>query len=484
MSKERGFLEFPRRDPGYRPVEERVRDFRAVEMPMPEESLYQQANRCMDCGTPFCHGCGCPLGNVVPEFNDAVYRKRWDAALDVLLTTNPFPEFTGRICPAPCEGACVLGINAEPVTIRQIEQAISEHGYESGYIKPRPPAVRLERSVAVVGSGPAGLSVAEVLNRAGFGVTVYENMPKPGGILRYGIPDFKLEKWVVDRRIRLMEEEGIRFECGVEVGRDISHRFIRDRFDAMVLTGGAREPRDIKVPGRELRGIHFAMPFLVQQNLRNEGVTPDPATAISATGCDVVVIGGGDTGADCVGTSIRQGAKSVRQFEILPKPPATRAPETPWPAWPHMLRTSSSHHEGCERRWCVTASAFTGEGGNVKGIQCTEVEWKTPAGGGGAQPVVKAGSEFVVRADLVLLAMGFVGPGHNRLVEELGLKKDGRGFVARDSNGMTSEQGIFVAGDMTQGASLVVRAIADGLRVGAAVGRFLAEPMRPNARRS
>lgn len=475
MSKERGFLEFARRDPGYRPKDERVHDYRAVELPMQDDALVEQANRCMDCGTPFCHGCGCPLGNVIPEFNDAVYRRRWEAALDVMLTTNPFPEFTGRICPAPCEGSCVLGINADPVTIRQIELAVAEHGYEYGFMKPRPPAVRSEKRVAVVGSGPAGLAVAESLNRAGFLVTVYENMPKPGGVLRYGIPDFKLEKWVVDRRIGLMKEEGVRFECGVEVGRDVSHRFLRNRFDATVLTGGAREPRDIRVAGREMKGIHFAMPFLVQQNLRNDGVVPDPATAIHAGGCNVVVIGGGDTGADCVGTAIRQGARSLRQFEILPKPPPTRAPETPWPAWPHMLRTSSSHHEGCERRWNVTTRAFVGEEGRVRKMLCAEVEWKSPLGGGAAQPVEKAGTEFVVDADLVLLAMGFVGPGQNHLVDELGLRRDKRGFVARDADGMTSERGVFVAGDMTQGASLVVRAIADGIRVAAAVGRFLAE---------
>lgn len=370
----------------------------------------------------------------------------------------------------------MLGINAEPVTIRQIELAIAEHGYDLGHMKARPPAVRLAQKVAVVGSGPAGLAVADSLNRAGVCVTVYENMPKPGGILRYGIPDFKLEKWIVDRRVALMQEEGVRFECGVEVGRDVSHRFLRDRFDAVVLTGGAREPRDIKATGRDLHGIHFAMSFLVQQNLRNDGVTPDPATAIHARGCSVVVIGGGDTGADCVGTAIRQGAKAVRQFEILPKPPPVRAPETPWPAWPHMLRTSSSHNEGCERRWNVTTKAFVGDNGHVRSMQCAEVEWKAPAGGGAVQPVEKPGSGFTVEADLVLLAMGFVGPGKNHLVDELGLRRDNRGFVARDAAGMTSERGVFVAGDMTQGASLVVRAMADGIRVAAAVCRFLSVP--------
>lgn len=476
MTKERGFLDFSRRDPGYRPKDERVRDYRAVELTLPDAALVEQANRCMDCGTPFCHGCGCPLANVIPEFNDAVYRKKWGTAVEVLQATNPFPEFTGRICPAPCEGSCVLGINSDPVTIRQIELSAVEHGFEMGFIKPRPPSARLEQSVAVVGSGPAGLAAADSLNRRGFRVTVYENMPKPGGILRYGIPDFKLEKWVLDRRVALMQAEGVEFECGVEVGRDISHRFLRDRFDAMVLTGGAREPRDIKAPGRELAGIHYAMPFLVQQNLRNDGVSPDPATAIHGGGLNVVVIGGGDTGADCVGTSIRQGAKSVRQFEILPKPPAKRAPETPWPAWPHMLRTSSSHQEGCERRWNVTTLSFAGKAGRVCGLRCAEVEWRQPQGGGAPRPVELPGTEFEVEADLVLLAMGFVGPGPNRLVDELGLGKDGRGFVARDGAGMTSQRGIFVAGDMTQGASLVVRAIADGVRVGAAIAEFLRAP--------
>jgi glutamate synthase (NADPH/NADH) small chain len=320
----------------------------------------------MDCGVPFCHGCGCPLANVIPEFNDHVYHHRWKEALDLLLTTNPFPEFTGRICPAPCEGSCVLGINDQPVSIRQVELAIVEKAFERGYLGPHPPAERRPERVAVIGSGPAGLSAAQFLNQAGFRVTVYENAPKPGGILRYGIPSFKLEKWVLDRRVRLMEEEGVQFETCVEIGRDISLRFLTKRFDALVLTGGAREPRDLKVPGRELRGIHFAMPYLTQQNLRLEGEPVPPDGEIVAKGKNVVVVGGGDTGADCLGTALRQGARRVWQLEILPQPPPTRPASTPWPAWPNILRESSSHKEGGERRWCVNTRRFTGEDGQLR----------------------------------------------------------------------------------------------------------------------
>jgi glutamate synthase (NADPH/NADH) small chain len=473
MSKERGFLEYRREEPGYRPRDQRVQDHRAVELRLSEEALHRQAARCMDCGTPFCHGCGCPLQNAVPDINDHVYNGRWQAALDILLQTDCFPEFTGRICPALCEGSCVLGMDDQPVSIRQIELAVIEQAFENGLIGPKPPAVRLDKRVAIVGSGPAGLAAAHHLNRAGCNVVVYENMAKPGGILRYGIPDFKLEKWVVDRRIRMMEDEGVSFGCSVEVGRDISHRFLASRFDAVLLTGGARQPRDLAVPGRELKGIHFAMPFLVQQNMRNGCERVDPAEAITAEGKPVVVIGGGDTGADCVGTAIRQGATSVRQFEILPKPPPTRAPETPWPAWPRMLRESSSHKEGCERRWSVMTQAFIGDERGVRQMACVEVDWVTPAGGGMEKPVARPGSEFSVDAELVLLAMGFVGPGPNRLVEQLQLRMDPRGNLWRDGDGMTSSPGIFVAGDMAQGASLVVRAIADGSRLAGSMLAYL-----------
>jgi len=373
MTKERGFLEFKRKDPGYRPAAERLKDYKAVERKLTDDDIFRQATRCMNCGVPFCHGCGCPLLNVIPEFNDHVYNKRWKEALDILLSTNPFPEFTGRICPAPCEGSCVLGINDDPVAIRQIELAIIEKGFQRGYVVPEPPETRRSERIAIIGSGPAGLAAAFVLNRAGFNVVVYENNKYPGGLLRYGIPEFKLEKWVVERRVRLMQEEGVVFETGVKVGEDISLRYIRDRFDGILLTGGSQEPRDLKVPGRELDGVHFAMDFLVQQNKRLNGEAIDPADEITAEGKSVVVIGGGDTGSDCLGTSMRQGARQIYQFEIMPKPPETRSENTPWPEWPVMLRESSSHKEGGERRWCINTNEFAGRDGKLKSMRCVDV---------------------------------------------------------------------------------------------------------------
>jgi len=471
MSSEPGFMVYRRRDPGYRPRDERVRDYHAVEVRLRDAELHDQVARCMGCGTPFCHGYGCPLGNVIPEMNACVLDGFWQEAVAILLTTNPFPELTGRVCPAPCEGSCVLGINDDPVTIRQVELAVAEKGFERGYIRPEPPAVRRSECVAVVGSGPAGLAASQVLNRLGFNVTVYENAPKPGGVLRYGIPDFKLEKWIVERRIQLMRDEGVVFETGVEIGKDISHRYLAGRFAAVIMTGGAREPRDIKVAGRELKGIHFAMPYLVQQNRRNDGEAIPVETEILATGRRVVVIGGGDTGADCLGTAIRQGARSVHQLEILPEPPATRSSATPWPEWPLMLRESSSHKEGGVRRWSVTVQKFEGTNGAVTRLHGTEVDWVKD--GTRSVPKEKAGSEFVLDAELVLLAMGFVGPGRNKYVEELGVAVDDRGFINRDANHMTSVPGIFVAGDMTQGASLVVRAMVDGVRAAAGVANYL-----------
>lgn len=470
MKRDRAFADISRHDPGYRPKAERLADFKAVERRPSDEELASQAARCMDCGVPFCHGCGCPLGNVIPEFNELAWRGRWREALDVLLSTNSFPEFTGRICPAPCETSCVVGINGDAVTIRQVELAVIEKAFELGLMRPRPPAARLGKRVAVIGSGPAGLATANVLNRHGADVVVYEAAARVGGVLRYGVPDFKLEKWVIDRRIGAMQAEGVRFECGVEVGRDLSHRYLRDRFDAIVLTGGAREPRDLRIPGRELAGIHFAMPYLVQQNRINAGESVPDADRIDARGRRVLIIGGGDTGSDCLGTALRQGAAEVRQFEILPKPPPERSAKTPWPQWPDMLRESSSHKEGGERRWSVTAKEFVGDG-RVQSVRCVEVEWV--ARDGRPAPVEKPGSEFTVDADLVLFSMGFVGPGRNLVVEELGLKLDARGFVRRDQRGMTSGHGVFVAGDMSQGASLVVRAIADGQNVARAVVEFL-----------
>ena len=462
MGKTGGFLEYRRRKPEYRQPAERVHDYRPVEQPPTESEIGTQASRCMDCGTPFCHAYGCPLGNLVPELNDMVYANRWQEALDLLLSTNPFPEFTSRVCPAPCEASCVLNINDESVTIRQIEMAIVEKGYETGTLRPRPPPVRLPQRLAVIGSGPAGLAVADAVNRAGYEVTVFDREPHAGGILRYGIPDFKLEKRVLDRRLKLMEEEGIAFELGVTVGEDVSYRYLRDRFTVICLAGGSREPRDLKVPGREWRGIHFAMTYLMRQNriLAGETVTDD-GDDLNAEGKNVVIIGGGDTGADCLGTALRQGARRIVQMEILPRPPDSRPDSTPWPTWPNILRESSSHKEGGERRWAVNTTKFLGRDGRVIGLKGIEVEWV--AGADGRMSCRdKPGTEFDLDAQLVLLAMGFVGPGPGRLWDDLGLRRDARGNLAVDERHMTSVPGIFAAGDQATGQSLVVRAIADG----------------------
>ncbi len=448
-----------------------------MDLPLTETEIQNQAARCMECGTPFCHAAasGCPLGNVIPEINTQAYRGHWKEALDLLLHTNCFPEFTGRVCPALCEGACVLGLIRPAVNICKIELAVIEQGFQRGYLKAQPPRVRRKERVAVVGSGPAGLAVAHLLNRAGFCVTVYEKDAKPGGLLRYGIPDFKLEKWVIDQRIDLMAQEGVLFECSVDVGDDISYRFLRDRFDAVVLAAGAGVPRDLVVPGRELDGIHFAMDFLVQQNKLVGGESVDPEERLTAAGKNVVVIGGGDTGSDCIGTSWRQGARSVIQLEILPEPPATRAEDTPWPQWPLMRRDSSSHKEGGVRRWGVNTTAFTGEQGHVKQVHCVEVEWAVDGSTGQFCPREIPGTESTLDADLVLVAMGFVGPGHTELVKQLGIAKDKRGFIGRDGDHMTDVEGIFVAGDMQRGASLVVHAISDGLQTARKVMQYLNE---------
>ena len=466
MSRERAFLEHDRQDVAYRTVAERVKDFKSVDVSLTEGEIHDEAARCMDCGTPFCHASasGCSLSNLIPEFNEQVYDGRWEEALDILLHTNCFPEFTGRICPAPCESACVLGLIRPPVNICKIELAIIEKGFQRGYVKAQPPRVRRRERVAVVGSGPAGLATAYVLNRAGFNVTVYEKDARPGGLLRYGIPDFKLEKWVLDRRLELMREEDVIFECGVNVGDDVSYRFIHDRFDAIVLAGGAGVPRDLKVPGRELAGIYFAMEFLTQQNKLIGGESVEGEQRLTAAGKNVVVIGGGDTGSDCIGTSFRQGARQVVQLEILPEPPSARAESTPWPQWPLMLRESSSHKEGAIRRWGVNTTAFTSENERVRQVHCVEVEWEPGGGDGRLSPREVAGSGFTLDAELVLVAMGFVGPGLTALVEGLGIAKDARGFIGRDGRHMTNVEGVFVAGDMRWGPSLVVQAISDGMQ--------------------
>ncbi|MBW1720786.1 MAG: glutamate synthase subunit beta [Deltaproteobacteria bacterium] len=473
MGKPTGFLEYTRKEPGYRPREERIRDFRAVECQLSHREIQVQAARCMDCGTPFCHATGCPLSNLIPEFNDFMYRGKWRRALDLLLSTNNFPEFTGRVCPALCEAACVAGINDDPVTIRQIELAVIEKGFESDYLRPSPPPRRHGSRVAVVGAGPAGLAAADTLNRAGYPVVVFDEAPRPGGILRYGIPDFKLEKWVVERRIRMMEQEGVVFETGVRVGEDISYRYLKSRFDALCLACGARRPRDLPVPGRDLQGIHFAMDYLVQQNRRMGGETFDASGEIWAAGKRVVIIGGGDTGSDCLGTAIRQGAERVVQLEILPKPPLRRSEHTPWPRWPYMLRESHAHKEGGEVWWSVMTKSFLGSEGRVTGLRCVEVEWDRDPEGALKGPMEKPGTEFDLEADLVLLAMGFTGPEENSMFDGLGIERDQRGNVKVGPLNMTNVPGIFAAGDMTLGQSLVVRAIADGRKAAGGIRAYL-----------
>lgn len=462
MAKPGGFLEHARQEPGYRPVAQRVRDFQAVDLPLLPDALRVQLARCQECGTPFCHGCGCPLENVIPELNELAWQERWEEALALLLAANPFPEFTGRLCPALCEAACVLAINDQAVTIRQIELALVEKGFAEGRLPPAPPSGRWERKIAVVGSGPAGLAVADTLNKAGYQVVVYERAAKIGGILRYGIPDFKLEKWVLDRRIRLMEQEGVRFETGVTVGKDVSYRFLRDRFDALCLCGGTPEPRNLAVPGRELRGIHYALDYLAAQNRKVSGESAAIDEALDAGGKRVVIIGGGDTGADCLGTAIRQGARSVLQLEILPEPPRERSAATPWPEWPAMRRDSSSHQEGGERRWGVETIDFQGKEGRVGSVRCIEVA-AGPQSDGTLEFSPRPGTEFEADADLVLLALGYTLAGRNPMADDLGLERDARGRLRVDGRHMTSAPGVFAAGDMLIGPSLVARAVADGL---------------------
>jgi glutamate synthase (NADPH) small chain len=471
VGKAGGFLEFGRKDPGYRPREERVRDFRSVDLKLGAEEIKRQAARCMDCGTPFCHGCGCTLTNVIPELNDLVYHRRWKEAYELLASTSNFPEITARVCPALCEAACVLGINDEPVSIRQLELAIMDAAFEAGLVQASVPERRLDGRLAVIGSGPAGLAVADTVNRHGYRVTVFERGKQPGGILRYGIPDFKLEKDIIDRRIRLLQAEGIAFECGVTAGDDISCHYLQERFDAICLAAGSREPRDLKVPGRELKGIHFAMEFLTQQNQKLAGETIPRGSEISAQGRNVVVIGGGDTGSDCVGTAIRQGAKKVFQFEILPKPPEKRGSNTPWPQWPLILRETSSHKEGCERRWCVNTTEFSGKT-NIERLRCVEVEWH-PDAAGRLSFHAKPGTEFEIEASIVLLALGFTGPGPNPLADQLGVARDQRGSIQVDVHHNTNVSSIFAAGDMARGQSLVVRAIADGRACGLDIVEYL-----------
>jgi glutamate synthase (NADPH/NADH) small chain len=471
MGKVTGFLELDREQPTRRKPEERIHDWFEIYNPFPEEKQREQGGRCMDCGVPFCHT-GCPVTNLIPDWNDLVYNGRWENAIRRLHATNNFPEFTGRICPAPCEASCVLGINMPPVSIKLIERSIVERAWEEGWIHPELPENNTGKRVAVVGSGPAGLAAAQQLRRAGHSVTVYEKNDRIGGLLRYGIPNFKLEKHVIDRRLEQMRAEGITFLTNAHVGGNVPVEALTEHYDAILLCGGAEHPRDLKIPGRELKGVHFAMEFLPQQNRRNEGDIVDESTAISAKGKRVVIIGGGDTGADCLGTSHRQGALSVHQFEIMPKPPDSRANSTPWPLWPLQLRTESAHEEGGIRDWSINSIRFTGdEKGNVKQLHGVRV---------GPPPKfdVIQGSEFVMDADLVLLAMGFLGPVKNGMLEQLGVALDGRGNVAT-TDYKTSVDGVFAAGDMRRGQSLVVWAISEGRKAAAAVDRYLVEQSEP-----
>jgi len=471
MGKATGFLEIGREYAERRPVTQRVNDWFEIYQDFPEQSSRQQGARCMDCGVPFCHT-GCPLNNSIPDWNDSVYRGRWKEAIRQLHATNNFPEFTGRICPAPCEASCVLGINDRAVTIRQIEKDIVERGFDEGWIVPQPPRVLTGKRVAIVGSGPSGLAAAQQLRRAGHNVTVYEKADRIGGLLRYGIPNFKLEKHVLDRRLEQMYAEGVKFVTNVHVGESIGAADLRHDFDAIVLSGGSEQPRDLTVPGRQLKGIHFAMDYLRQQNRRNHGDTMDADSEILATGKRVIIIGGGDTGADCLGTTHRQKAMSVHQFEIMPMPPQERSPKTPWPLWPLQLRTEGAHEEGGIRDWSIATTSFVGDPeGSVKQLNAIRV---------GPLPKFEPipGTEFTIDADLVLLAMGFSGPVRNGMLEQFGVALDSRGNVASNADYMTSVPGVFAAGDMRRGQSLVVWAITEGRKAAACVDVYLRQNIR------
>ena len=470
MGKITGFMEFERLAEAYEPPQERVRHWREFVARLPDEQAGVQGARCMDCGTPFCMS-GCPVNNIIPDWNDLVYRQDWKRALDTLHSTNNFPEFTGRVCPAPCEAACTLNINNDPVGIKSIEHAIADKGYEMGWITPRPAERKSGRRVAVIGSGPAGLACAQQLARAGHGVVVFEKSDRIGGLLRYGIPDFKMEKHFIDRRIEQMAAEGVEFQAGKHIGGNVDAKALAADFDAVVLAGGAEFPRDLPVPGRDLGGIHFAMEFLPQQNQVVAGDSVQ--NQIMATDKHVVVIGGGDTGSDCVGTSNRHGAKSVAQFELLPQPPQQEDKPLVWPYWPAKLRSSSSHEEGCQRDWAVATKRFEGSDGKVQKLVAARVAWQKEPNG---QMVMREvpGTEFEMKADLVLLAMGFLGPVQTGLLEQLGVAKDPRGNVAADTeNYRTSLAKVFAAGDMRRGQSLVVWAIREGRQCARAVDEFL-----------
>jgi glutamate synthase (NADPH/NADH) small chain len=480
MARPTGFLEIERRDRPYEKPEIRRRSWREFVKPLPEPETRKQATRCMDCGIPFCHD-GCPVNNLIPDWNNLVYRDQWQAALRALHSTNNFPEFTGRICPAPCEAACTLNIDDNPVTIKTIECAIVDRGWREGWIEPVAPAARTGKRVAVIGSGPAGLACAQQLARAGHAVTLFEKSDRIGGLLRYGIPDFKMEKWLIDRRVDQMKAEGVIFRTEVEVGVDVDMASLVEEFDAVAMTGGAEAPRDLEVPGRELAGIHFAMDFLPQQNKRCAGDSEEraaPHGTITAADKHVVVIGGGDTGSDCIGTSARQGAASITQLEILPKPPEHENQALTWPDWPLKLRTSSSQEEGCERDWSVLTKRAVGKDDHVAELECVRVEWtKDPDGRFAMQEL--PGSTFTLKADLVLLAMGFLGPRRPGMVAQSGVELDPRGNVRADTiDYRTSVPKLFAAGDMRRGQSLVVWAIREGRQCARAIDEFLMDASR------
>jgi glutamate synthase (NADPH/NADH) small chain len=470
MGKVTGFLEVERKERGYLKPKERLQNWNEFLVPMPEQELRDQASRCMNCGIPYCHN-GCPVNNIIPDWNHLVYESDWKNALEVLHSTNNFPEFTGRVCPAPCEAACTLNIEDTPVTIKSIECAIVDRGWEEGWILPQIPTRRTGKSVAVVGSGPAGMACAQQLARAGHSVTLFEKNDRMGGLLRYGIPDFKMEKQLVNRRLVQMETEGVTFRTSTEVGVQVSLDSLRENFDAVVLAGGAEKPRPLEIPGFELPGVRYAMEFLTQQNKRNAGdeeLRAAPRGSLTATGKHVVVIGGGDTGSDCVGTSNRQGALSVTQLEIMPKPPEKEDKALNWPDWPLKLRTSSSHEEGCDRDWSIVTKRAIGTNGQLTGLECVRVEWT------GNQMTEIPGSEFTIKADLVLLAMGFIGPNVPGMIEQAGVELDARGNVkANMVEYATSEDGIFACGDMRRGQSLVVWAIREGRQCARAVDLHL-----------
>jgi glutamate synthase (NADPH/NADH) small chain len=475
MGKATGFLEIPRQDRSYAPVSDRITHYSEFVIPLSDEEVRDQGARCMDCGIPFCHQ-GCPVNNIIPDWNDLVYRGDWQAALKVLHSTNNFPEFTGRICPAPCQEACTLNLQDQPVTIKTIECAIIDKAWEEGWIQPQVSEHKTGKRVAIVGSGPAGLAAAQQLARAGHEVTVYERQERIGGLLRFGIPDFKLNKDIIDRRVSQMMAEGVEFKTNVHVGVDIGARELVEKYDAVVLAGGAEKPRDLPVTGRDLDGVHFAMDFLRSNTKRVQGIEVPDAQFISAEGKNVVVIGGGDTGSDCVGTSIRQGAKSVTQIELLPAPPEKEDKLMTWPEWPHKMRTSTSQEEGCERLFSIATKEFLGRNGQLTGIRCVKVDWKKDDNGQWRMTEVE-GSEFELKAELVTLAMGFVHPVHEGMLEELGVDLDERGNVRGGTEGpeayRTSIDGVFAAGDMRRGQSLVVWAIREGRQCARAVDEYL-----------